>query len=209
MEEITEEKVSGSWLHYLYNRALETCKTKTAPYVLALLSFTESCIFIIPPEVLLLPMSYASRKKSFFYAGVTTIASVAGAAMGYFIGQLFWGEVGPFLFQNLPGLETHFDHVGELFKENAVSALFLAAFTPIPFKVFTLAAGVYHQQIPLLMLLGISLVGRGARYFILSGLVYFMGDKAKELIEKHFKVFTILIAILGVAVILALQFRKH
>lgn len=179
-----------------YNKILESCNSKAAPYILGIVSFTESCCFIIPPEVMLLPMGYANRKKVFRYALITTVTSVLGAVAGYYLGAYFWEVLQPFAFTYIPGFASNFDRVGELYAENATSALFIAAFTPIPFKVFTVVAGVYSAKISIALLIGTSIIGRGTRYFILSALVYFLGDKAKELIEKHFKLFTVLVGLL-------------
>ena len=201
------QKVPGSWIGFLYNKILASCGHPTAPWILGVLSFTESCCFVIPPEVLLLPMTYADRKKAWINAAITTITSVLGAIAGYFLGMLLWQEIQPYAFDYIPGFAKHFDKVGEMYKDNATGALLLAAFTPIPFKVFTVAAGVWSAKIGLPLLIITSIVGRGARYFILTGIVYFFGEKAQELIEKHFKIFTVLVMILGVAVIAFLKLR--
>lgn len=152
-------------------------------------------------------MTYAKRKSAWVYALITTLTSVLGAVAGYYLGMFLWAEVQPILFEYIPGFAKNFDKVGVMYQENAVYSLFLAAFTPIPFKVFTVAAGVYSTKIGLMTLIGTSLVGRGARYFIMAGLVYFLGDKAKVIIEKHFKIATIVIAILGVTAIVLLKMR--
>lgn len=205
-EHLSKGEIKGP-LARLYVWALEMCDTRFSVVLLGILSFTESCIFIIPPEVMLLPMSYARRKKAFYFALITTITSVLGAIAGYYIGLLFWQEVSPFIFKYIPGFARYFDHVGNLYQENAVSALFLAAFTPIPFKVFTVVAGVYSTKIALTTLVITSLLGRGARYFILSGIVYLFGEKAQEIIEKHFRLATLVIMVLGIAFLVFLKMR--
>ena len=202
-----EKAESTSWLQGLYLKILESCKHKSAPYLLGLLSFTESFCFIIPPEVMMLPMCYADRKRAFKFAAITTITSVLGAIAGYYMGSFLWEQVQPFLFKCIPGFAKNFDKVGELYKENAVAALFVAAFTPIPFKVFTVTAGVYSASIGIATLIGTSLVGRGARYFIMCGIVYFFGEKAQEIIEKHFKYATIAIMVLAIAAFALLKLR--
>ncbi|MCK5884860.1 MAG: DedA family protein [Bacteriovoracaceae bacterium] len=186
----------------LYNVILKGCESKAAPWILGVLSFTESCCFIIPPEVMMLPMGYANRKRVFHYALITTVASVLGAVAGYYMGALAWDILQPFLFSYVPGFESYFDVVKMKYADNATLALFVAAFTPIPFKVFTVGAGVFSDQVSIILLIGASFVGRGARYFMLSGLVYFLGARAKKIIEKYFMKFTILVGIL--VIILAL-----
>ena len=191
-----------SVLKRIYFKSLESCGHPRAPWVLGILSFTESCFFVIPPEILLLPMCYAKRSMSWFYALLTTLTSVAGALTGYLMGMGLWGVVGPWFFEYIPGFARYFDIVGAQYGENAVAALFLAAFTPIPFKVFTVAAGVYSHQVGVMTLILVSLFGRGVRYFILAGLIYFLGEKAKNIIEKHFKFFALLLALAAVGVVL-------
>jgi membrane protein YqaA with SNARE-associated domain len=206
-EQAINSQLSGSWLEWVYFKILNSCGHASAPWILALLSFTESCCFIIPPEVILFPMSYAQRKKAWLYGAITTITSVMGAVAGYYLGALLWTEIQPYAFSYIPGFEANFEKVGQMYKENAISALFISAFTPIPFKVFTVSAGIYADRIGLLTLIGTSLVGRGARYFIMVGLIYFLGDKAKELIEKHFKIFSIVLAVLAIALFVLLKLR--
>lgn len=200
-------KLPGSWIAWVYNKILSSCGHPSAPWVLGVVSFTESCCFVIPPEVMQLPMTYADRNKAWRYAFITTATSVLGAVAGYFMGHWLWVEIQPYLFQWIPGFAANFDKVGQMYQENAVGALFLAAFTPIPFKVFTVAAGVYADRIDLITLVLTSIVGRGLRYYILGALVYFFGPKAQELIERHFKVFTIVVMLLGVSVIAFLKLR--
>ena len=122
--------------------------------------------------------------------------------------MLLWDQLQPVFFSYIPGFEKYFDHVGTLFSENVYSTLFVAAFTPIPFKVFTVTAGIYSAKIALPAFIGISLLGRGLRYFIFAGLIYFFGDKAQEMIEKHFKIFTMAMAVLAV-IAGAIVFLRH
>lgn len=204
--ETIEEKAIGP-IKKIYNRILESCNSRFAPYLLAIISFTESCCFIIPPEVMLLPMGYANRKRAFRYALITTVASVLGAIAGYYLGAYFWEIIQPYAFKYIPGFASNFDRVGDLYQQNAVMALFIAAFTPIPFKVFTVVAGVYSAKISLALLVTMSIIGRGSRYYILSALVYFFGPKAHELIEKHFTAFTISIGVIAVILGIIIKLR--
>jgi membrane protein YqaA with SNARE-associated domain len=197
----------GGFLKNFYDRILLSCQSKRAPYVLGVLSFTESCCFIIPPEVMLLPMSYANRSRALWYALITTITSVLGAIAGYYLGAFAWEEIGPFVFDHVPGFAKHFDHVGNLYQENVISALLIAAFTPIPFKVFTVAAGVYSAKISVITLILTSLVGRGCRYYLMAFIVYLLGERAQKFIEQHLQLVTIIIGVLIVLVAVALKFR--
>lgn len=197
-----------NWLKKLYNYALEKCESPLAPYFLALSSFTESCIFILPPEVLLIPMSFANRKKAMFYWLITVVTSVLGAIAGYYIGAFFWEALREPLFSFMPGFEKHFDHVGQLYQENIYTSLFIAAFTPIPFKVFTVAAGVYHDLIPIGVLVGISTVGRGLRYLILVVSILLFGEKVKQLLEEKFGLMTAILGAIAVIAVICLKALK-
>ena len=151
-------------------------------WALFVIAFVESSFFLIPPDVLLLALCFGKREKWLKYASVCTVGSVLGAILGWYIGWGLWESVKdwfiPFLFS-----QEKFDHVGMLYEENAFLAIFTAAFTPIPFKVFTIAAGVFQVSIPLL-LLG-SLVGRAGRFFIVAGLIRLFGNSVRPFIEKH------------------------
>ena len=195
--------VSKGFMDSIYQWILSKCNSRFAPYLLGILSFTESCMFIIPPEVLLLPMCYAKRERAFWYSFITTVTSVLGAMFGYYLGFFLWEEYHQLAFDYIPGFKKHFDHVVALYQKDAVFYLFLAAFTPIPFKVFTVAAGV--SKISFITLVITSIIGRGVRYTILSGLVYFLGPKAKDLIEKHFTLFTIIVGVLAILLFVLLK----
>ncbi len=188
-------------LKRLYKRILKSCESRKAPYLLALLSLTESCVFIIPPETMLLPMTLANRKNVWRFVAITTFFSMVGAVIGYFIGQYSWIGLQGWVFSHFPSFETHFASVGQLFSENAVEALLLAAITPIPYKVFTIAAGVYSDQISLWLVIVTCLLGRGFRYGLLAGLVAIFGKKIEEVLEKYFPWVTLLVGLLIVAAV--------
>ncbi len=194
------------WIKNCYQKILNFCGTRHVYKVLATLSFTESCCFVIPPEVLMMPMAYADRKVAWKAAFVTTLFSVFGAIAGYFMGHWLWEMVSGPLFSYIPGFAKYFDEVGKLYHDNAVEALFLAAFTPIPFKVFTVAAGVYSSQVSLFTLIWVSIVGRGLRYYGMVAVVYYFGEHAKVIIEKHFVRLTYVVMILVLLLIVYKNF---
>jgi membrane protein YqaA with SNARE-associated domain len=194
-------------LQGLYQKILSYCQHRWATRILGVVSFTESCCFIIPPEFMMLPMSYANRERAWYYAFITTITSVLGAIAGYYLGHFFWSELGPIFFAYINGFEHYFNEVGRQFEENDVAALLLAAFTPIPFKVFTVASGVYADKVALFTVIWTAILGRGVRYFSMAGIVYFFGERAQVLIERHFKLFTVFVMILGIALIAFLKLR--
>lgn len=154
-------------------------------WALGTISFAESSFFPIPPDVLLAPMCLGDRRRAWWFAAVTTITSVLGAVAGYLIGAYGWDAMGDAIFKYVPGFtQEKFDHVQHWYDEWGVWVLFAAAFTPIPFKVFTIAGGVFAQA--LLPFVLASIVGRGARFFLVAGLFWWIGPKATPLIDKYF-----------------------
>lgn len=153
-----------------------------ATVVLGALSFSESAFFILPPELLLIPMALANKNLALWFGLVTTIASVAGAAFGYFIGK----KGGRPILEKLFSLQK-IEKVEIMFNRYDSMAIFLAAFTPIPFKVFTIAAGVFDLDFKRFLL--VSLLGRGTRYMILAGLVYLFGEAVANFLLHDFDKF--------------------
>ena len=185
-------------LKALYNKLLKWAEHKYSIYILALISFTEASFFPIPPDPILLTMCLGSPKRSLWYAFICSVFSVLGAILGYYIGLYLWGTVHGFFFVYIFS-ESSFNYVGELYNQNSFLAVLTAAFTPIPFKVFTIAGGVF--RISLYDLILASAIGRSARFFIEGGLFYFFGPNIKVFIEKYFNLLTIIITILIIAVV--------
>jgi membrane protein YqaA with SNARE-associated domain len=153
-----------------------------SPYaliVLSSLSLSESAFFIIPPEILLIPMALANKEMALVYGMITTIASVFGAALGYLIGKK-GGQ--PILNKLFSKKKT--DKVQTMFHRYDTGAIFISAFTPIPFKVFTIAAGVF--DINFVKFITVSFLGRGTRYMLLAGLVYLFGDSVSNFLLHEF-----------------------
>jgi len=123
----------------LYNKVLQWSRHDHAPYYLSGVSIIESSIFPIPPDVMLISMTLAKPEKAWFYAGITTISSVIGGMLGYVIGAFFLQLIYPYIVQF--GYEPSFMQVKELFHQWGFWIIFLAGFTPIPYKVFTISAG--------------------------------------------------------------------
>jgi membrane protein YqaA with SNARE-associated domain len=174
-----------------------TLKWADHPYntrILAFLAAIESIFFPAPVDPLLMAMGITRPSRSFYYALITTLGSVGGAALGYWIGAAFWAATQDFFFTYVFSPEI-FTLVQTKFQENDVVAILLASFTPLPFKVFTISAGV--ASIPLLTLLGASFVGRGARFFLIGGLIYFFGEPIKTFIDRYFNILAIAFGILG------------
>src|SRR3989344_4172161 len=147
-------------LRRLYDWVLSWAHKKYSSLALFILAFTESSFFPIPPDVLQIALSVSKPKKSFFYALISSIGSVLGGILGYFIGLFLFDSIGNFIITAL-GYESLFQSVGNLYKSYAFLAILTAAFTPIPYKVFTIAAGFW--QVGLVPLISASIIGRSAR----------------------------------------------
>ena len=160
----------------IYQNVMNWSKHRLASYWLALVSFTESSFFIIPPDVMLAPMSLAKPEKAWFYAGLTTIASVLGGLLGYVIGVFAFDMVEPWI-HDLGYFESYLT-AQAWFQEWGFWAIFMAGFTPIPYKIFTIAAGAAAMAL-LPFILG-SLVGRGCRFFLVAGLMRWGGKRLEK-----------------------------
>lgn len=193
-------------LKRLYHWVLHWAETPYGTPALALLSFAESSFFPIPPDVLQIALSVSKPRRSFFYAGVSAIASVLGGIAGWYIGRALWLSVDDFFFTYVPGFSrANFERVELLYGENAFLAILAAAFTPIPYKVFTIAAGVCHRTVSLETLVIASILGRSGRFFLVATAMFFFGESAKAMLEKHFEWVTLALFGLLVAGFVAIR----
>jgi membrane protein YqaA with SNARE-associated domain len=165
----------------LYDRALRWSRHPHAERYLAAVSFTESSVFPIPPDVLLAPMTLAQPNRWWRFALLTTVASVLGGLFGYLIGYAAIEAVTPVLHR--VGYWEHFETAHSWFARYGFWAIFAAGFTPIPYKVFTIAAGAAHMGL-LPFTLG-SMVGRGARFLFVAGLVRWGGAPIEHQIRRY------------------------
>lgn len=152
-----------------------------APWYLGGLSFAESSFFPIPPDVMLAPMSLANPSRAWLFALITTVASVAGGVLGYFIGMFAFDLIEPVIRDG-----RYWDgylEAREWFVRWGFWAVFLAGFSPIPYKVFTIAAGV--AAMALLPFVLASLIGRGARFFLVAGLMALGGARMEALLQRY------------------------
>jgi len=176
----------------------------SAGWSLFAIAFVESSFFPIPPDVLLIAMSIAAPKKSYRYALICTAGSVCGAFLGYFIGYALFETVGrPIL--EFYGALGQFEVVLSNYRENGILALFIAGFTPIPFKLFTIAAG-FNQTLDLTTLAVGSIVGRSARFFLVGSLLYFYGATIKTFLDRYFDRLSLAFVILLVLGFVAIKF---
>lgn len=191
-------------LRRLYDWVLSWADSPRGTVGLAAISFAESSFFPIPPDVLQIALSVAKPRRSFWYAGISTVASVAGGVLGWAIGIGFWQLLGPWFFQYVPGFSPEkFEFVESLYRGNAFLAIFAAAFTPIPYKVFTIAAGVCG--VPLGTLVAASTLGRGLRFFLVAAVTYFLGDTAKRFLDRYLETVTVFLAVAVVAGFFAIR----
>ena len=165
----------------LFDRALHWSRHPHAERYLAVVSFTESSFFPVPPDVLLAPMTLARPQRWWRLAALTTVTSVLGGLLGYAIGYVALESVTPLLHR--VGYWGHFETAHDWFERYGFWAIFAAGFTPIPYKVFTIAAGAAHMAL-LPFTLG-SLVGRGARYLLVAGLVRWGGAPIEHHIRRY------------------------
>lgn len=190
------------WLRKLYDWVMKWAEGEKSVHFLCLLAFTESVFFPIPVDPFLMAVSTAKPKKAISYSLLASFFSVLGGGFGYLLGYLFWESSQDFFFTYVFS-QDKFQIVLDKFQENAFWAIFLAGFTPIPFKVFTLAAGVAHIAL-LPFFLG-SLISRSLRFCIEGGLIYFFGPKIRQFIETYFERITLAI---GALIIVALIIYK-
>jgi len=169
----------------------------SAGIALMLIAFAESSCFPLPPDVLLMPLCLGNKDKWLRYALMCTGASVVGGMVGYLIGYQIWHQIQPFVFAHL-GWMGFTDHnyklVSGLYDKYDFWAVAVAGFTPIPYKVFTILAGVCSIKFPVFVLA--SIIGRGGRFLIVAGLMRAFGARITPFIEKYFNLLTILFTLL-------------
>ena len=166
----------------LYERAMRWARHRHAPWYLGGMSFAESSFFPIPPDVMLAPMCLAQPQKAWRFATITTLTSVLGGIMGYFIGAYGFTLIEPWL-QGQDRYWAAYQQAIDFFNQWGVLAVFIAGFSPIPYKVFTIAAGVLSMA--LLPFTLASLVGRGARFFLVAGLMRWGGERMEAQLHRH------------------------
>ncbi len=187
----------------LYDWVLHWSATPHAVSALFLLAFAESSFFPIPPDVLLIAMVIAVPASAVWYAFVCSAGSVLGGMAGYAIGWGIWEVVDSIFIGHIFSQEV-FDRVVRAYQENAFITVLTAAFTPIPYKVITIAAGV--SRINFLTLVIASVIGRSSRFFLVAGLLYYFGAVMKEKIEKYFDWFALAFFALLIAGFLAVNY---
>lgn len=166
----------------MYQKVIGWAKHRHASYYLSATSFAESSFFPIPVDVLLAPMVLARRDKAWWYAGLATFWSVAGAVLGYYIGLFLFDQVAEPIIE-FYSLQEQFREAQDLFDKYGVWIIFIAGFSPIPYKISTITAGVVVM--PLLPFILASIVARAARFYLVAGLLYIGGEKIESVLEKR------------------------
>jgi membrane protein YqaA with SNARE-associated domain len=176
----------------LYQWILSLAESEHAPYALAAVAFAESSFFPIPPDVILIPMSLATPRRAWRYAAIATVASVLGGMVGYGIGALLFDTLGQWLI-HLYGYADRMAALKETYARWGALVILIKGLTPIPYKLVTIVSGLLGYNFALFVLL--SIVTRGARFFILAGALNWFGDPLRLALERHFALFLGLIAI--------------
>lgn len=187
----------------LYDLVLGWSRHRYAERYLAALSFAESSFFPIPVDVMLAPMCLVERKKAWRFASIATVFSVLGGVAGYVIGVVAFEMIEPWL------RESHYwsayENSTDWFDRYGVWVVFIAGFSPFPYKVFTIAAGVAALNLPLFIVA--SVIGRGARFFLVAGLIVWGGDRLEDTLQKHVERIGWAVVIVIVAVLAWLMVR--
>jgi membrane protein YqaA with SNARE-associated domain len=176
----------------LYQWILSLAESKHAPFALAAVAFAESSFFPIPPDVILIPMSLATPRRAWRYAAIATVASVIGGMVGYGIGALLFDTLGQWLI-HLYGYADRMAALKETYARWGALVILIKGLTPIPYKLVTIVSGLLGYNFAIFVLL--SIVTRGARFFILAGALNWFGDPLRLALERHFALFLGLIAI--------------
>ncbi|MGM0419115.1 MAG: YqaA family protein [Thermodesulfobacteriota bacterium] len=177
----------------LYNWVLSWSDSKWGAYALFFLAFAESSFFPIPPDVLLLALCVGKPLKSFYYAFICSIGSVFGGIFGYFIGLKFMDVIGAKIVA-MYGFQEKMDLIGTMYRNYDAWAVSIAGFTPIPYKVFTITAGIFEISLPVFIFA--SFFSRSLRFFIQAVLLYFYGEAIKNFIDKYFNILAVIFTIL-------------
>ena len=185
------------WHRRLYDWVVAFADSKHASAALFILSFAESSFFPVPPDVLLAPLALGAPKKWLRFAVSCSIASVFGGVLGYCIGMFLWSLIGQWVYTHLAAVgltEANFIKFQHWYDTYDFWIVFICGFTPLPYKVCTISAGV--AQISFVGFLIASTISRSARFFIVAGLVGWKGQQVRLIIEKYFNWFSLAFAAL-------------
>lgn len=194
----SDGKVTWWHLHRrLYNWVIHFADTRHGVTALFCLSFAESSFFPVPPDVLLAPLTLGAPKKWLRFALACSLASVLGGILGYMIGVFLWDQIGAWVFAHLGGVgftEENFEWFQTKYNKYDFGIVFTCGFTPLPYKVCTITAGV--AKISFLGFIIASTVSRSARFFIVAGLFRWKGETIRPFVEKYFNWLSLLFVLL-------------
>ena len=199
-------------LRKLYNWVLHWAQTPYGGIALFLIAFAESSFFPVPPDALLIALVLGAREKAFKYATACTTASITGALLGYTIGHFLWWTpsgtftgVAYFFFDQVPGFTQEvFYRVQKLYEAYNFWIIFSAGFTPLPYKVFTISSGAFNINLPMFIIA--SVVSRGARFFLVSFLIWKFGPQIKIFIDRYFNLLAITFTVLLIGGFIVINF---
>ncbi len=182
-----------AWIRRLKDWVEGAAQKPGAAWTLFGIAFVESSFFPIPPDVLLIALAMLIPSKAFWYATVCSFGSVFGGMFGYLIGMEFFDLVGQRVI-DIYGLQEQYLYVQDLFEQNAFASIAIAGFTPIPYKLFTIAAGAFGIDFTTFVVA--SILSRSARFFLVAALFNWFGPKVKPFIDKYFEWLSIAFVIL-------------
>ena len=187
-------------LRRLYNWCIAAADRPHAAWLMGIISFVESSFFPIPPDVMLIPMSLARPDKSWFYATLCTLTSVAGGALGYFIGAALYDSVGLWVI-HLYGLSNKAEAFRQAYAQWGAWIILIKGMTPIPYKLITIVSGFAGYSFAMFILL--SLIARGMRFYLVAFLLNRFGAQARAIIEERLEFWVTTAAVVLVAGIVA------
>ncbi len=165
-----------------YDRMLKLASHRHAPAYLAGVSFTEAVLVPIPPDLLLIPMTLAKKAHAWRFAFLTTLSSVLGGLVGYLIGMFLYDSVGRSVIE-FYALDGYFSSMAEWYADYGIWVVLVSGFLPIPYKVFTIASGVFAMAV-IPFLVG-SIIGRAARFYAVSAICYLLGDAVYRIMKRY------------------------
>ncbi len=211
MTDTAPETVAAWHLHRrLYNWVIHFADTPHGERALFLLSFAESSFFPVPPDVLLAPLTLGAPKKWFRFALSCSIASVLGGVLGYLIGMFLWGQIGGWVFAHMGAIgftQANFDQFQLAYQKYGFWIVFTCGFTPLPYKVCTITAGVAGILFPGFLIA--SAISRSARFFLVAGLFGWKGEAIRPFIEKYFNWLSLAFVVLLVGGFAVLKLLHH
>lgn len=202
VEEAAPQSRRG-WIRRTYDWVLGWAESPYGGVALFVLAFVEASFFLVPPDVLLIALCVGRPRRSLYFATLSTLGSVLGGISGYLIGYQLYELIGHPIIE-FYGASDAFRRVGDLYRENLVLALGTAGFTPIPYKVFTIAAGAF--AVPFAPFVLISAASRGARFFLVAGLIRLWGPQIRGFIERYFNLLSVLVLVLLVLGFVVLKY---